>query len=205
MKSFIFIFLCVAVVIVLLFRAFRAYFLRDPRRTAPPGRVIVAPADGKIMAVVEVADRINRTKGLGRIETFCEDVHGACTLIAIFMSPLSVHYQRVPLSGETLSVRHSPGRFKPSQHLEHGLINEKTETLIETEIGRIKVVQIAGIFVRRIDNFLHPGLKVRTCDKLGLIHFGSQVWAILPRKDGIQVTVAAGDKVFAGQSVIATY
>jgi phosphatidylserine decarboxylase len=201
----IFTVLAIAAVLVILFWLFRIYFLRDPQRREPNGRVIVAPADGKIMAVLEVADKINRTKGLARIETFCQDVDSHCILIAIFMSPLSVHYQRVPLSGEVINVRYSPGQFKPSQYLEHGLRNEKTETLIKTEIGNIKVVQIAGIFVRRIENFLKENQRVKTCDKLGLIHFGSQVWAILPKKETIHVTVKVGDKVSAGQSIIATY
>jgi len=218
----------IAAVLIILFWMFRIFFLRDPQRTKPAGRVIVAPADGKIMAVLDVADQIKRTKGLAKIETFCKDVDSQCILIAIFMSPLSVHYQRVPLSGEVIGVTYSPGRFKPSQYLENGLWNEKTETLFKTEIGNIKVVQIAGIFVRRIDNFLkgnqrvtttdklgliHFGIdnflkgnqRVTTTDKLGLIHFGSQVWAILPKKDTIHVTVAVGDKVSAGQSIIATY
>lgn len=204
-RSIIFIILCIAVALIILFWLFRIYFLRDPQRTAPKGRAIVAPADGKIMAVIEVADKINRTKGLGRIETFCKDVDSHCILVAIFMSPLSVHYQRVPLSGEVVHVKYSPGQFKPSQYLEHGLRNEKTETLIKTVIGNIKVVQIAGIFVRRIENFLKEDQEVKTCDKLGLIHFGSQVWAILPKKDIINVTIKVGDKVYAGQSIIATY
>lgn len=204
-SSMILTILAVATVLLILFWMFRIFFLRDPQRTKPAGRVIVAPADGKIMAVLDVADEIRRTKGLAKIETFCKDVDSQCLLIAIFMSPLSVHYQRVPLSGEVLSVTHSPGRFKPSQHLENGLWNEKTETLLKTEIGNIKVVQIAGIFVRRIENFLKGNQQVTTTDKLGLIHFGSQVWAILPKKDAIHVTVAVGDKVAAGQSIIATY
>lgn len=201
----IFILWCIVVVLVVAFWLFRMYFRRDPKRKIPRGKVIVSPADGTIMAVVDVEKEIRRNKGIGKVRAFCKDVDNKCALVAIFMSPLSVHFQRAPLSGRVVSVKHVPGEFRPSQYLRHGLRNEKTETLFKTRLGKMKVVQIAGIFVRRIDNWAQAGKTIPTGRKFGFIHFGSQVWLILPKKEGIRISVNVGDKVYAGKSIIARY
>jgi phosphatidylserine decarboxylase len=197
----------VAGVIILLIGFHKLVFLRDPERTAPKGKVLVSPADGKVIQVLKVNKKedLKVDKGLlGKIFTATKDVSSSCYVISIFMNPLDVHYNRAPLAGKILKVTHTPGLFKPVMNFEAGLVNEKVEHLIEsTEIGKYKVIQIAGFLARRIIPYTKVGEQVKKGEKIGLINLGSQATLIVP--DTVDIKVSEGEKVIAGESVIATY
>jgi phosphatidylserine decarboxylase len=191
---------------ILFYLFWKFWFLRDPERKIPEGDVITSPADGKIIKIVDL-DNINNLKikkGLvGKIKTTCSDVGKSCYLVSIFMNLCSVHIQRAPYHGEVISVKHKKGTLGVTTSFKNGLYNEKTETLIKTKkLGKIKVIQIAGFIVNRIENWMKPGDKVKTGDRIGLINFGSQVSIIIPKKR-MKLMVKEGQKVNAGISIIA--
>jgi phosphatidylserine decarboxylase len=199
--------LILIIVLVLGFYLFwKLWFLRDPEREIPKGDVIVAPADGKVIKIVDLdnIDKIKIEKGLvGKIKTVVSDVGKSCYLISIFMNPFSVHIQRASYSGKIISVKHKEGTLGVTMSFKNGLLNEKTETLIKNDkIGKFKIIQIAGFIVKRIENWAKPNQIVKTGDRIGLINFGSQVSLIIP-KNKIKLCVKEGDKVKAGLSIIA--
>ena len=187
--------------------SFYSYFLRDPERRIPDGNFILAPADGKVIDVfVLEKDQASVTidKGLfGRISTLMEGMgEGPFTLISIFMNPLNVHVQRVPVSGEVCGIVHKDGAFKMADSL-RAIENERTETLIKSSIGFVKVIQIAGIMVRRIENWLSDKKEVKKGERMGRILMGSQVTVLFPHRSSIVVRIKKGDKVTAGETILA--
>ena len=196
-----------AVIIAMLIMLFILYFYRDPKRVIPKGNVIVSPADGKIIAIIKVRpgkekEELKIKKGFaGKIRTLTGDLgKGAFIAISIFMSPLDVHVNRSPIEGEVVSVRHSKGKFYNAARAE-AFENEKTETIIDSKIGMLKVIQIAGFLARRIETFIKPGEKVIAGQRIGIIKLGSQVTLIMP-KDKINLTVTKGQKVKAGSTIL---
>jgi len=188
--------------------AFRTYFRRDPERDIPSGDVLVSPADGKIISVCTVGDdsHIAIRKGLvGKVRTMCADLgDGPFTLVSVFMNLMNVHVNRSPIAGRVLSVTHRPGRFRPAWGLD-ALENETTEMVMDTVVGRVKVLQIAGLVARRVENWMTPGAELATGERIGLIHFGSQVSLILPCNDRVRLQVSEGQPVRAGETVLADY
>ncbi|MFJ6573189.1 phosphatidylserine decarboxylase [Streptomyces sp. NPDC091292] len=150
------------------------WFFRDPERQISQGRVI-SPADGVVQSIMPWKD--------GR------------TRVAIFMSPLNVHVNRAPLSGEVTSVEHIPGGFVPAFNKESEN-NERVVWHFDTELGDIEMVQIAGAVARRIVPYIPQGTKVEQGDRIGLIRFGSRVDIYLP--EGVDVAVEVGQKTVAG-------
>jgi phosphatidylserine decarboxylase len=197
-----------AIVAVALLSIFFLNFNRDPERRPPEGQVIVAPADGKVLDVIEWpgGEPVNMAKGLmGRVKAITSDLSPQPHyLIPIFMNPFDVHVQRAPLSGRVLKVERRPGGFRMANSLD-ALENATVEVLLETVIGKVKVLQTAGILVRHIHNWLQPGVDVRIGERFGKIDFGSQVTILLPKAALSQLRVQKGDYVYAGQTVLATY
>ncbi len=194
-------------VLIFALLSFYSYFLRDPERSIPDGDNILAPADGKVIDVLVLEKNqpsVTIDKGLfGRINTLMEDMgEGPFTLISIFMNPLNVHVQRAPVSGEVCTVVHKDGTFKMADSL-RAIENERTETLIKSSIGFVKVIQIAGIMVRRIENWLSGKKEVSRGERMGRILMGSQVTILFPCTSNIQIKVKKGDKVTAGETVLA--
>ena len=150
------------------------WFFRDPEREITRGRVI-SPADGVVQSIMPWKD--------GR------------TRVAIFMSPLNVHVNRAPLSGEVTSVEHIPGGFVPAFNKESEN-NERVVWHFDTELGDIEMIQIAGAVARRIVPYIPQGTKVEQGDRIGLIRFGSRVDLYLP--EGVEVAVEVGQKTVAG-------
>ena len=187
---------------------FRAYFRRDPERTVPPGDVIVSPADGRIISVCPLGDGepVHIRKGLlGKVHAMCRDLgDGPFTLVSVFMNLTDVHVNRSPIAGRVLSVEHRPGRFVPAWGLD-ALENETTEMVIDSAVGRIKVLQIAGLVARRVENWVNSDSEVQTGDRIGRIHFGSQVSMILPCTGRVTLQVSEGQRVRAGETVLAVF
>jgi phosphatidylserine decarboxylase len=167
---------------------FCLYFFRDPERSAPPDeRLVVSPADGRVVAVVE--EREERVLG------------AMATRVSIFMSPLDVHVNRNPVSGTVALVRHTAGKFRAAFADKASLDNERNAVVLESGGRRYLMVQIAGALARRIVCRVRPGDRVQRGERFGMIMFGSRVDLFLPA--GVEPVVRRGDRVRAGTSVIA--
>jgi phosphatidylserine decarboxylase len=165
-----------------------AYFFRDPERTGDRGdRLIVAPADGKVVMITEVDE-----------PTF---VHGRATRVSIFMNVFNVHVNRYPASGTVRYVHRNPGKFMNAATEQSSLENEQTSVGLEVGGRRILVRQIAGLIARRIHTYSREGERVEQGERMGLIRFGSRVDVFVPPSSAVRVKV--GDNTVAGTTIIA--
>lgn len=200
------IFIIIVFLVILFLIFWKFWFLRDPERKIPEGNVVVAPADGKVIDILDIKnpDEIKIKKGLvGKIRTLTTDVTNPHYLISIFMSPLDVHINRAPVEGEVVSIKYEKGKLLPANSLENGLLNEKNEIIIKNpKLGKIKVIQIAGILARRIVCSVEKNQNIIKGQRIGLINLGSQVTLILPK---VNLAVKKGVHVTAGETVIAEF
>ncbi|MFC4061948.1 phosphatidylserine decarboxylase [Planomonospora corallina] len=150
------------------------WFFRDPERAPGSGRIL-SPADGVVQSIDPWPD--------GR------------TRVAIFMSPLNVHVNRAPMAATVTSVEHVSGGFLPAFDKDSDK-NERVVWHLDTALGDLELVQIAGAVARRIVPYLSAGAKVAKGDRIGLIRFGSRVDVYLP--EGIAPAVSVGQKTVAG-------
>ena len=166
---------------------FTLYFFRDPDRTTPQmDGVVFSPADGKIVLVKKV-DEQKFLKGPG-------------TQISIFMSPLNVHVNRIPISGKVEHAEYIKGKYLVAFDDKASTENERNEIGIESKFGRVLYTQIAGYVARRIVSELKTGDSVTVGRRFGMIKFGSRVDVIVPADWNVQVK--AGDKVTAGETAL---
>ncbi|MEK6717261.1 MAG: phosphatidylserine decarboxylase [candidate division NC10 bacterium] len=173
---------------ILLLAAFLVYFFRDPERAIPQGeRLILAPADGRIVAIKPFPD----WKG-----PFGEPL----TRVSIFLSVLDVHVNRAPLTSMVNAVTHSPGRFVAAWGEAASAENEQTLIHFASPDGDVWVKQIAGLLARRIVCRVTPGQKVSAGDRIGLIRFGSRVDCILPAT--AELKVRRGQSVKGGNTIL---
>lgn len=169
-----------------------AAFFRHPPRVPPtrPG-VVVAPADGLICLVEEAvppAELNLPERPLPRI--------------SIFLSIFDAHVQRIPVSGEVVSVVHRPGLYKSAELAAASQDNERNSVLIRTPDGReVIAVQIAGLVARRIVCDIKPGEKVTIGDTYGLIRYGSRLDTYLP--EGSEILVLPGQRAIGGETILA--
>jgi phosphatidylserine decarboxylase len=220
--------LSIFVVILLGFIYWRyVWFFRNPHRNPPDEEGLLSPADGRVVYVRKVSPdkpviSIKRGVKASVGDIVREDMTGTKILIGVFMSPFDVHYNRAPLSGYITSVRHYPpkgkNRYMISMHLRfvfrhgpyyqnsvHVINNERTVTMID---GRYRgqplscyVVQIAGKSVRGIESYVEAGGYVERGDVFGMIRVGSQVDLVVPWGEGMEIKVAPGDRVRAGETI----
>lgn len=166
---------------------FCLWFFRDPERAAPgDDRLILSPADGKIVAVV--AEREDRF------------LHAPTTRVSIFMSPLDVHVNRNPVSGVVEAVQHTAGKFTAAFKDKASLDNERNAVVLRSGERRYLMVQIAGAIARRIVCHVAPGDRVERGARFGMIMFGSRVDVYLPAD--VVPRVKNGERVQAGTSVL---
>jgi phosphatidylserine decarboxylase len=166
---------------------FCLYFFRDPERRAPADeRLVVSPADGRVLNIGETA---------------APQLGGNATRISIFMSPLDVHVNRHPVSGTVEQVQHTAGKFRAAFADKASLDNERNALLVTSGARRYLVVQIAGAVARRIVCHARPGDPARRGERFGMIMFGSRVDLFLPRD--VRPVVRPGDRVHAGSTVVA--
>ena len=162
-------------------------FFRDPERKTPQKEgIIVAPADGKIIVI-----RKNLTNSL---------VGEHCNQISIFMSPLNVHVNRIPVSGKVEYLKYYEGKFIAAFEDKASENNERMEIGIVTEKGKILFTQIAGFLARRIVNELKIGDTVTIGNRFGMIKFGSRVDIIVP--DDWEPLVKMDESVSAGETIL---
>jgi len=171
-------------IILFLFTGFLLIFFRAPERNI--GKGIVACADGKIREILNLKD---------------EDV-GDCTRISTFMNVHNVHVNRMPIEGTVKNIIHIKGAHLPAFKKDSDK-NERVITTIDTKIGTIKIIQIAGTFARRIVPYIKEGDKLKKGERIGMIRLGSRVDVYLPSKKIKKIYVRVGDIVIAGEDTLA--
>ena len=186
-------------------------FFRDPEREAPAGDdVVVSPADGEVVYVrtsqdgmLPVATKHGRDYELIEL-TKTPLREREAIVVGIAMSFLDVHVNRAPIAGRVRLRRHFPGLFgslgRPGMVFE----NERATTVIERPDLEIAVVQIASRLVRQIAGYVDIGQSVTAGQRIGVIRLGSQVDVVLPARPDMQVTVQPGQRVRAGETILAT-
>jgi phosphatidylserine decarboxylase len=168
-------------------------FFRDPERTTPQSDgLIISPADGVMLPIVEAAPPAELGMGDAKLRR-----------LSIFMNVFNVHVNRVPADGTVTALAYRPGKFfnasfdKASEH------NERMAVRLCLESGaELAVVQIAGLVARRIRCDLRKDQQVRKGERFGIIRFGSRLDVYLP-PDAV-VAVTAREHVKAGETVLAT-
>jgi phosphatidylserine decarboxylase len=179
--------LSLAAILLFLLGAFVAYFFRNPRREIPPGeRLIVSPADGKVVCVAAMPADDKELPGGQRI--------------SIFLNIFDVHVNRAPIRGNLESLDYKRGKFKVAYDEEASRVNEQNILTIRGPGGMIIVKQIAGLIARRVVCWKRVGQPLARGELFGLIRFGSRVDILLPRE--VKILVKVGDRVKGGCSVI---
>ena len=165
-------------------------FFRNPKRVAPKNfDEILAPADGKVVAIEEVEET--------------EYFHDKRIQVSIFMSPVNVHVTRYPASGQVAYSKYHPGKYLVAWHPKSSTENERTTVVIQTpKFGKIGYRQIAGAMARRIVNYAEVGESIQQGDDAGFIKFGSRVDLLLPLD--CLVTVKLHQKVVGAKTCMAT-
>lgn len=156
-------------------------FFRDPERTIGEG--IIAPADGRIRDIKQENDQ---------------------WLISTFMEVNNVHVNRMPLDGRIIKMTHFPGYHLRAWKKESDL-NERVVISIDSAIGPVTVVQLAGLIARRVYPYIKDGDVLRKGDRIGIIRLGSRVDVLVPANKIKEITVKVGDPVLAGETTIARY
>ena len=176
--------ICLAILLFI----FTLNFFRDPERTTPEGdSSIVSPADGTVI----------------KIEDVIEDkfIKGPAKMICIFMSPLNVHVNRNPISGNVGYFEYVPGEFFAAFEDKASLKNEQTHIGIEKNGVKVFFKQIAGFVARRIVADVTVGQEVVKGERFGMIKFGSRVDIYVPAT--AKVNVALNQKTVAGETIVA--
>ena len=184
-------------------------FYRDPDRLPPEGdELVLSPADGEVVYVREsrgghlpVSTKLGRSYSLQEL-TRTPLASSDAVVIGIGLSFLDVHVNRAPITGCVTLLRRFPGLFGSLRRPEMVFENERTTLLIERDSLQVGVVLIASRLVRRIVSFVSEGQDVVRGERIGMIRFGSQVDVVLPLRDDLRVTVEAGQRVKAAETVI---
>ena len=196
---------------VLLALALLAYrFYRDPERKVPErSDVVLSPADGEVVYVREArAGMLPVSSKLGRdypLEELTKTPLASedNVVVGIALSFLDVHVNRAPVGGRAVVLRHFAGRFGSLRRPEMVFENERATLVLERDDLQVAVVMIASRLVRRIVTFVREGDELAPGQRIGIIRFGSQVDVVLPLRDDLAVLVETGDRVVAGETVIA--
>jgi phosphatidylserine decarboxylase len=171
------------------------WFFRDPPRRVPTeSGLVVAPADGTVVAVDEIAHD--------------EFVGGPAVQIGIFLSIFNVHVNRAPVAGRVVGIRYRAGKYLNALRPESARENEQLSVRMQETVApyrRYVVRQIAGAIARRIVCWVKPGDELGRGDKFGMIKLGSRTELVLPREAGLTIRAKLGDKVKAGLTVLAAY
>lgn len=169
--------------------AFVLWFFRDPERRAPDDpEALVAPADGRVVAVEPEAVLPDGSRG---------------RRISVFLSVFDVHVNRSPAAGEIREVTHSPGAFFDARRAEAATQNERQVWRMDSPRGSFFVIQIAGLIARRIVAWRRVGDRVAAGERFGMIRFGSRTDLLLP--PGTELLARVGDRVRAGETVVARW
>lgn len=167
---------------------FFAFFFRDPEREVPVGaKLVVSPADGRVMHAGPADAAVAPA--------------GEWLQVSIFLSPLNVHVNRIPVGGRLTRVHYRPGRFLPAYRPGAATENERNELWIDHDGQTVVCRQVVGVLARRIVCRVPPGAEVATGQRFGIMKFGSRTDLFLPRAADLRVRV--GDRVRGGETVVA--
>lgn len=175
---------------VLFFLFILSFFRRPKQKIIINNNYILAPADGKIVAIEQTRED--------------EYFHNKRLLVSIFMSPLNVHINWFPVSGLIKYFKHHQGKYLVAWHPKSSTENERATVVIEKDDNtEILIRQVAGILARRIVSYSKPGQKILQGEELGFIKFGSRVDLLLPLN--VKINVILNQKVKGNKTVIAKF
>jgi phosphatidylserine decarboxylase len=167
---------------------FFLFFFRDPERNITrDSDAVLSPADGRVMIAGAPAGQAVPA--------------GNWQQVSIFLSPMDVHVNRMPIGGRVEKVKYHPGRFLPAYRHEAGDLNEYTEVTVVHHGQPIVVRQIVGVLARRIVCRIKEGDVVEAGDRFGVMKFGSRMDIFVPAS--ATITVNVNDTVVGGVTVIA--
>lgn len=168
---------------------FFLFFFRDPARrvAADQPDAVLSPADGRVMIAGPAVEAAAPP--------------GEWLQVSIFLSPMDVHVNRIPVSGRVTSVSYRPGKYLAAYRHDAASVNERSEIWIDHAGQSIVARQIVGFLARRVVCRLSPGADVKAGDRYGVMKFGSRMDVYLPTSATLRVS--AGDMVRGGESVIA--
>lgn len=170
---------------------FSAWFFRNPARVIPQGpNLIVAPGDGKVIAIEEEFEpRYLKERSLR---------------VTIFLNVFDVHINRLPCDGMVENVQYQPGLFMVASKPEATFMNEQNALMIKTSDGiKVLCVQVAGLIARRIVCWIAPLERAVRGERYGLIRFGSRMDTFLPL--GTTLRVAVGQRVKGGETILGEF
>jgi phosphatidylserine decarboxylase len=179
----------VSAILGTVFFLFTLYFFRDPKRVPPENadRYLIAPADGKVILVKDVDHH--------------DFMGGACKQISIFLSPLDVHVNYVPVAGKLEYLKYHPGKYLVAWHEKASELNERSEFGVVHPGGKkFFFKQITGYVARRIVYDLQKGQDVYAGQRFGMMKFGSRMDILVP--EGFRILVKPGDRTIAAESVM---
>jgi phosphatidylserine decarboxylase len=166
---------------------FVMFFFRNPERTPPADpNLIVSPADGRIMEVVEESLRGNPGRR-----------------ISVFLSIFDVHVNRSPVGGRITAIEYRTGKFYAAMRGRASAENEQNSFYVHTDHGEVVFKQIAGWVARRIVCWKSIGNSVVRGERVGMIRFGSRMDIWLP--EGVEILVRPGQHVAGGASALARW
>ena len=181
--------ICSVLGISIIFLVLVLQFFRNPKRAVVLNENhIIAPADGKVVVIEET------------VET--EYYKDKRIQVSIFMSPLNVHVNRYPLSGEVKYAKYHPGKFLVAWHPKSSTENERTTVVVENNKLSVLFRQIAGAVAKRIVMYSKEGDTAVQGDDFGFIKFGSRVDLFLPLNARLNVQI--DEKVKGNQTIIAS-
>jgi phosphatidylserine decarboxylase len=165
------------------------YFFRDPDRFPPEGdNLVISPADGKVVLIQKVEEP--------------EYIQGPANQVSIFLSPLDVHVNRVPVSGDLEYLKYYPGKYLMAWEDHASELNERAHFGVRHKSGtKIMFKQITGFLARRIVYHISAGDSLKTGERFGIMKFGSRMDLLFP--ENVKIHVKKGDTTVAGESVIA--
>lgn len=168
--------------------AFLTYFFRDPERAVPQDpNIVVSPADGRVMIAGPSDGRWAPS--------------GDWKQVTIFLSPMDVHINRIPVDGRVTKIDYRHGKFLPAYN-EASNDNEMNEIWVDHNGQTIVVRQVVGILARRIVCRVSEGQTLERGERIGLMKFGSRMDVFLPTTAELRVSV--GERVMGGVTVLAT-
>jgi phosphatidylserine decarboxylase len=178
------------IVLTLIFVLLSLNFFRDPERITPAQEnLVISPADGTVLFVKNVDDK--------------KFINGPAKQVSIFMSPLDVHVNRIPIDGTIEYLNYYEGKFIAAFEDKSSEDNERAEYGITGKYGKVFFRQVAGFIARRIVYELKLGDSVNRGERFGMIRFGSRVDVVVP--DIWIEKVKKDEKVFAGETILFEY
>ncbi len=171
---------------------FAIWFFRDPERIPPKeifedSSILLSPADGKVIEITEIEEH-NYLKS-------------KTLRISIFLSPLNVHVNRSPATGDVEYFNYYPGKYLIASHPKASELNENSQIGLKMENGqRILFKQITGYVARRLVCEVKTGMHLTAGEKFGMMKFGSRMDIFVPLSSKLRIKV--GDRVRAGEQII---